>query len=218
MGLLSWLFRKPAFDLQPDRIFLTRLPMLGDFTRQCRTALESHDRVLLVTHFEESRQAVLDQLKAGRVPCHSDADRLRSHAVRAQLHHTLPTLVLAEQLIVEETAIESHDRSLSIAVLVAEHHPLRRHDLHIEQFLASVPATTRLTYFGSLDSAVYRRFAEPWVIDVLKKMGMKADEVLESQLVSRRLIAAQRRLETAIVSDIPADSADEWCERNLPKS
>lgn len=218
MGLLSWLFRKPAFELQPDRIFLTRSAMLNDFVQRCRMAAQAQDRVLLVAHFEELRRAILDQLNAERIPVEEAAGQLRSHACLSELVPKTPTLALAEQLMADETAVESHDKSPSVAVLIAERHPLRGHDERIEQFAAALPAAARLTYFGSLDSAVYRRFAGDWVADTLKNLGMKPDEAIESQMISRRLIAAQRKIEAAMISDAPAESAEEWCERNLPTS
>lgn len=218
MGLLSWLFGKPKFDLNPDRLFLTRSAMLGDFARRSRAAVQSHDRVLLVAHFEESLQAVAKQLKAERVPFRQETDVFRSHAVHSKISADTPMLVLAEQLTADANAIDSHDKSLRVAVLIAERHPLRRHDEQIEQFAAALSATASLTYFGSLDGAVYRRFAGAWVSGVLKNLGMKPDEAIESQMLSRRLMAAQRDIESKMFSDAPAHSAEEWCERNLPNS
>jgi hypothetical protein len=218
MGLLSWLFQKPAFELQPDRIFLTRSAMLNDFVQRCRLAAQAHDRVLLVAHFEDLRRAIFDRLNAERIPAEEAGGQLRSHAVLSELNAKTPTLALAEQLKVDVTALESHDKSPRVVILIAERHPLRGHDDRIEQFAAAMPATARLTYFGSLDSAVYRRFSGDWVADTLKNLGMKPDEVIESQMVARRLIGAQRKIEAAMISDAPADSAEEWCERNLPTS
>ena len=221
MGLLSWLFgntaiAKPAIELQPDRIFLTRPAMLRDFALQCGAALESHDRVLLVTHFEESRRAVLKQLKATQLSFEDRIERLNSHAAHSQLRAGVATLALADQLSADDTVIESHDQSLHIAVMIAERHPRRCHDERIEQFAASISGTASLTYFGSLEDAVHQRFAGAWVTDLLKKMGMQPDEVIESQMVTRRLIASQRQIESKMLFDTPANSAEEWCERNLP--
>ncbi|MFM9964709.1 MAG: hypothetical protein ACKV2Q_26180 [Planctomycetaceae bacterium] len=218
MGLFSWLFRKPAFEQLPDRIFLTRSAMLGNFVNHSQAALQTYDRVLLVTHFEKSRREILEEFKAAQTSVEDNFVRLRSHAVSSQLRSGILTLSLADQCSVEDILVESHDKSLRVALLVAERHPLRRHDERIEQFAAAMPATASLTYFASLEDAVAKRFAGAWVSDTLVNLGMQPDECIESPMVTRRLIAAQRKLESAMISDTPADSAEEWCERNLSKS
>ena len=53
-----------------------------------------------------------------------------------------------------------------------------------------------------------------WLLTTLKGLGMKEDEAIESNLVSRRIKAAQQRVVASCHSDFPADSADEWLARN----
>ena len=130
----------------------------------------------------------------------------------------MPTLALAEQLTADDTVVESHDKTLSIALFVAERHPRRCHDEHIERFAASAFGTVSVTYFSSLEDPVVQRFAGSGVADMLRKLGMAPDEVIESQMVARRIVAAQRKIESAMPSDTPANSAAEWCERNLHNS
>ncbi|MEO2034447.1 MAG: hypothetical protein ABGZ35_20425, partial [Planctomycetaceae bacterium] len=47
----------------------------------------------------------------------------------------------------------------------------------------------------SLDDAVFKNFVREGVRDILEKLGMKADEAIESRIVSRRIRAAQEKIE-----------------------
>jgi hypothetical protein len=45
---------------------------------------------------------------------------------------------------------------------------------------------------------------------------MNESEAIESRMVTRRIQAAAQKIETQAVTDLPADSAEEWLERNCP--
>lgn len=62
-----------------------------------------------------------------------------------------------------------------------------------------------------------RVFAGEWVENVLKQLGMKEDEPIESAMVARRIKAAQKKIESLSVGDLAADSAEQWMERNCPE-
>jgi len=61
-----------------------------------------------------------------------------------------------------------------------------------------------------------RMFAGEWVQNVLQRLGMNENEAIESRIVTRRIQEALKKIESQAVSDLPADSADEWLERNCP--
>lgn len=60
-----------------------------------------------------------------------------------------------------------------------------------------------------------RLFAGEWVESVLRRLGMSEDEPIESRVVTRRILAAQKKTETQSLSDISADSAEEWLHPRL---
>jgi hypothetical protein len=61
-----------------------------------------------------------------------------------------------------------------------------------------------------------RMFAGEWVQNVLQRLGMNENEAIESRMVTRRIQAAAQKIESQAVTDLPADSAEEWLERNCP--
>ena len=52
---------------------------------------------------------------------------------------------------------------------------------------------------------------------VLRQLGTNEDDLpIESQMVTRRIRAAQQRIEDRATANHPAQSAEEWLERNCP--
>jgi hypothetical protein len=48
-------------------------------------------------------------------------------------------------------------------------------------------------------------------------MGMKEDEAIESQMVSRRIRQAQQKIEGRTFGSLDAESAAGWLEKNCPE-
>ena len=55
------------------------------------------------------------------------------------------------------------------------------------------PGSSR--FFLALEDDLMRKFAGEWVSGVLQRLGMKEDEAIESRMVSRRIEAAQKKVE-----------------------
>ena len=108
------------------------------------------------------------------------------------------------------------DDSQTIEIIVAERHPLQSHDAAIAEFAQSLPCRCRLIHHVSLEDPVMRVFAGEWVQNVLQRLGMNENEAIQSRMVTRRLQAAAQKIEQQAVSDLPAESAEEWLERNCP--
>lgn len=109
------------------------------------------------------------------------------------------------------------DESDATASLIAvEHHPLAERDAHVRQFAAGLPIRATLQLHTALDDIVLRAFAGEWVAEVLKTLGMKDDEPIESNLVRRRITSAQKRLAAAAIGNESAHSAEDWMAKNCP--
>ena len=74
-------------------------------------------------------------------------------------------------------------------------------------------APAGIVYFLSLDEPLMKKFAGEWVADVLRKLGLKETDAIESQMVLRKIKAAQAKFAASVRGDGPADSADEWLQR-----
>ena len=216
MGLLNWLFAKPKFDRLPDRIFLSSEAMFADILSQCRQELNSHERVLVVAHFPERLNEVRRRLDDQRLVYEIIDRPVSAEYVTREISAGILTLVIAEVLLVNENEDKDESSTSPLSILVVEHHPTRRHDEAIERFAAAVSGKVQLTYFAALDEPLMARFNGAWVTETLLRLGMHADECIESASVSRSLAGAQRKVEATAISDAPATSSAEWIERNLP--
>jgi len=100
---------------------------------------------------------------------------------------------------------------------VAERHPLLTVDDKLMQFAETMPCRCRLTHHLSLEDPLLTKFAGVWVARTLEALGMSEYEMIESNMVSRRIKAAQKKIQAQAIGNSGAGSAAEWMEKNLPK-
>ena len=201
MGFFGKLFGsgKPVkVEVVCDHIWMTTDAKFAELTNEAAERSKSETvAILLVAHFPD----VLETLEeiASRpewdVPCKA---------------------VLASELNLELDASLNLDESATLDVIVAERHPLPSVDDRLEAFAQELPCRCRFSHHVSLDDAMMGVFAGDWVKHVLKQLGMKENEPIESELVSRRIRQAQQRIEGRTFGSLQAASAAQWLEKNCP--
>ena len=82
-----------------------------------------------------------------------------------------------------------------LMVLGTERHEARRIDLQLRGRCGRQGDPGSSRFYLSLQDDLMRVFAGPWVEKVLKTMGLPEDEAIESRMVTRRLEAAQKKVE-----------------------
>lgn len=105
---------------------------------------------------------------------------------------------------------------LHLTVLVADCHPLPEHEQAVVDFCSSIPVKKMLFVYLSMEDALMRTCGVDRMMPALKKLGMQADECIESQLVDRQIRAAQKRVKEKSRTDKPAASSEEWFKYNAP--
>jgi hypothetical protein len=184
-----------------DVIWLTKQAKFAGISAATARCLAEPVRpfaVLLVAHFRdclEGLQTVVD---------HAGFDQ-RSVIVAA-----------ADRLKGRSASVVGSDESHTIEIVVAERHPLETHDTAIAEFAQRLPCRCRLVHHVSLEDPLMRVFAGEWVQNVLRQLDMNENEAIKSRMVTRRLQVAAQKIERQAVSDLPADSAEEWLQRNCP--
>jgi preprotein translocase subunit SecA len=125
----------------------------------------------------------------------------------AQLQHQYPTRLdvpdevwndLVEKIDQEEGMSEEgkHVREIGgLYVLGTERHESRRIDLQLRGRCGRQGDPGSSRFFLSLEDDLMRIFAGEWVKGMMERIGMKEDEPLESKLVTRRIAAAQKKVE-----------------------
>jgi len=201
MGLLDFLFggrKRARAEELTDRLWMTSDAKFDGLRREAITrSTGGADAVLLVAHFAD----VLARLE-GIVGQHSWAVPCRA--------------VLASDLSRELAFAARLDESAVIDILVAERHPLPSVDDELAEFARALPCRCRIVHFLSLEDAVLKAFVGEQVRGMLKHLGMKDDEAIESAMVSRQVRKAQQRIEGRSFGSSRAASAAEWLQKNCP--
>lgn len=95
-------------------------------------------------------------------------------------------------------------------VVFAEHYPLlqKEHALFKTLNLKEFPVTS------SLDEPLFKHFGGDKLIDTIKKLGMKEDEILSHSFITSAIRNAQQKLEKKVRVEKTAGSAEEWFVMN----
>lgn len=201
MGFFDWLRgKKDTVHVALDRIWLTREAKFNAIQEEIVAALADQNgpnAIFLVGHFEDC----LDELRSLAAHAGFDANRV---------------LVIGSDALRVQTAERGLDQSRRVLIVVGERHLLSSRDDALLQFARSLACRCRFVQHVSLEDPVLKLFAGPWVERVLRGMGMKENEAIESRMVGRRVRLAQQKIERLAIGDSPARSAQEWMEKNCP--
>lgn len=198
MGLFDWLTgKKDKLEVAKCRIWLTHDAKIAGIQKEVAQAIgnpAAPGAVILVAHFNDC----LEQLQAAVAGF--DKDRV---------------FVTSADLLVGRTPTDfAADESGCILIVVGERHPLQAHDDVVFEFASSQPARCLIVYHLSIEDPLMKPFAGEWVKRILRELGMKEDEPIISRMVSRRIETALKKIAKSATGDAPANSAEEWLERN----
>jgi hypothetical protein len=166
------------------------------FSRRPR-ARRQEDRVWL------TREAKLQALVAagGRVVARFPETRRALEAL-ARARGATTEVVLAGNL------VDPASRDATLAVVVAERHPLREHDERVVAWADA--AAGSVVFHVSLEDPPISSFVGDSVRPLLERLGASPEAPLEHALVSRSIEKAQERVKREARVDLPADSAEGW--------
>ena len=200
MGILDWISRFRQKVSTDDRIWIDKRAKFSGIRDEIALALADAagpDAVFVVAHFQDC----LDELRSLVAAAGFNDDRM---------------LVVLSSALEGRTAGAADEPSQGILILVAERHPLASHDDALLAFARSLRCRCRLVQHASLEDPLFRMFAGEWVERLLRQLGMKEDEALESSLIAKRIHALQQKIERSARGRSPARSAQEWLEVNCP--
>jgi hypothetical protein len=210
MGLFSWLNPKPSKVIEVDRIWLTKTAKLAGLAAE---TTGSPRPVLILAHFPESLREVQEAFVAVKIPAETIEDQFTAGDYRRRLSDGSPRafFALVSQLRPEPSAGESES---PVPIFVAERHFLRSHDDDVRRFADGLGSPAGIVFFLSLDEPLMKAFAGQWVTDMLRRLGLKETRAIEGPMILRRVKAAQAKYASNARGDGPADSAEEWRQRN----
>lgn len=210
MGFWDWFRSKPKRVAESDRIWLSATAKLAGLAAEVSRA---GTPILVVAHFPATLRDVEQALVAVGLPGERVDGPLASADLMGRLNGP------ARALLARSDQLRPADPPEDVAgdpvrILVAERHFLKSHDDTVVRFADGLGRPAGVTFFLSLDEPLMKQFAGNWVSDVLRRLGLKEGEAIESPMVQRRVRAVQMRMAVQARGDDPADSAEEWLERN----
>jgi hypothetical protein len=98
-------------------------------------------------------------------------------------------------------------------LIFVEHYPLRK----IEQHLFLQLNLSEAVVLSSLDEPLFQKFGGGKLVELMKRMGMKEDEIIDSTMVTKSIQRAQEKIEETVSTDRKATSQQEWFLLNQEK-
>lgn len=216
MGFLSWLFGKPSRVQVEDKVWLTRSAKHAGIAADLQNPIPKQKIVLLLAHFPDSLAALKDERVEMPMPLEFLGERITTKQVLAQAARDPRAIYagLQRHLVIEDSEVDGVDELGLIRIIVMERHPLRSEDEAIAAFAENLGRPIRLQFHLALDEPLMGVFAGEWVAGVLRQLGAKDDDMIESRMIHRRIAAAQKKIARLVAEPEPADSAIEWFKRN----
>ena len=117
---------------------------------------------------------------------------------------------LEESLIIEARQLHASRLQDKIPVF-AEHYPLHEKEIDLIKNWQS----EKIVVFSALDEPLFKHFGSDKIIPIMKMLGMKEDEVIEHDLVSKSIIKGQAKIAQQVTLEQSAASQEEWMRKNI---
>ncbi len=210
------LFGKPRFLFYEDSFARTRVGILNGLRDALVPRIEQGECFLIVTHFADTFIELQDKLASWSIDYQINSSPMSPFAIREMvLSAQAPvTLSLSGLLRNDATATEAFERDKKIGIMVVERHPDGVSDDALEQFSRSIPCYVELGYFLSFEDAVVAELVHGSALKILDLFGMGENELITSNMISRRLKNLLKHNSRFYKTNHAADSAKQWLELN----
>ena len=117
---------------------------------------------------------------------------------------------LDESLVIEARQLHTSKLHDKIPAFV-EHYPL--HSKEIE--LIKNWDAKNIVVYSALDEPLFKHFGSDKIIPLMKMLGMKEDEVIEHNMVTKSIIKGQEKIAEQVTLEQSAASQQEWMRKNI---
>lgn len=117
---------------------------------------------------------------------------------------------LDESLVIETHHIHA-SKLLNKTPVFVEHYPL--HEKEIE--LIKNWDAKNIVVYSALDEPLFKHFGSDKLIPLMKMLGMKEDEVIEHNMVTKSIIKGQEKIAAQVLLEQSAASQEEWMRKNV---
>lgn len=109
-----------------------------------------------------------------------------------------------EVFLAERLSLRHQDKEL----VFVEHHPLRAE----EQRIANQHSTKEMTVYSSISEPIFQLFGGGKIVDLMNKIGMKDEEMIEHDMISKSILRAQDKIAEKTTQSVAAQSQGEWLQ------
>jgi hypothetical protein len=96
-------------------------------------------------------------------------------------------------------------------LILLEHYPLHNKEI---DFISNLNPP-QVIVLSSLDEPLFEKFGSDKIIQTMKSLGMKEDEMIQHPMITKAIEQAQNKLEKKVVVESSGNSSKEWFERNI---
>ena len=95
-------------------------------------------------------------------------------------------------------------------VIFAEHYPLQQKEKELFERLH----LSEVEIWSAMDEPLFKEFGSDKIIQMMKQFGMKEDQVIEHNMISKAIHTAQEKIEKKVALDQTSSSQEEWLRKN----
>lgn len=92
-----------------------------------------------------------------------------------------------------------------------EHYPLHEKEMDLVKNWGA----KNIIVYSSLDEPLFKHFGSEKLIPLMKMLGMKEEEVIEHNMVSKSIIKGQEKIAEQVSIEQSAGSQEEWMRKNI---
>ena len=117
---------------------------------------------------------------------------------------------LDEERVIEARHVHTSKIQGKVPVF-AEHYPLHQKETDLIKNWSG----EKITVYSALDEPLFKHFGSGKLIPLMKMMGMKEDEVIEHNMVTKSIIKGQEKIAEQVTQEQSATSQEEWMQKNV---
>jgi preprotein translocase subunit SecA len=215
MGLFSFL--KSEKTTYIDRVWKTKLMAWRGMITDALTAITKNEVPIVFTYFENEQSEILTFLTEKKVPYYQLSAEFAGEAAQQE-----KVVFVCDASFIQSSTLmnllKGWQTGGKVSFLFAGHYPLpSKEDLNIKKLNTSFPQCP-IIFYSSLDEPAFKIFGTDKISNLMERMGMKEDEVIEHAMVGSAMKRAREKVESGVTSEIVAQSEEEWYAKNVKKS
>ncbi len=201
-----------------DHIWLTTEQKFQDIFQMVGKSRNEGKLPMCIFHFHDSGKQFKEiaQGKGLRTHLAQSISELQTSTLERWLSRT-------EIILLKSAGISKNDLSqkmplraeIAYSPFLLERYPIPGPDELILKYTSGRSDMKSLTGFVALDEAWLKEILSGRVLDLMKRLGVDENEMLQHQLISNSLTKVQKKLARTVRRDIPQDSLEKWLEANV---